>query len=156
MNEILINKNITCAVTGHRNIQDKIDTEKLKNIFIDLIEKYYKYFLIGMAVGFDMLCFEILYNLKKEYDIKLIACVPCENQSKNYSIQEKEKYDNFLSVADEVILISKNYTKYCMFNRNKFMVDNSSCLVAYLRENKGGTKNTVKYAENKDINIIYI
>ena len=156
MNEILINKNITCAVTGHRNIQDKINTEKLKNIFLDLIKKDYKYFLIGMAVGFDMLCFEVLHNLKKEHDIKLIACVPCENQSKNYSIQEKEKYDNFLSVADEVILISKNYTKYCMFNRNKFMVDNSSCLVAYLRENKGGTKNTVEYAKKSNINIIYI
>ena len=156
MNEILINKNITCAVTGHRNIQDKIDTEKLKNIFIDLIEKDYKYFLIGMAVGFDMLCFEILYNLKKEHDIKLIACVPCENQSKNYSIQEKEKYDNFLSVADEVILISKNYTKYCMFMRNKFMVDNASALVAYLREDRGGTKNTVEYAKKSNINIIYI
>ena len=128
----------------------------MNNIFLDLIKKDYKYFLIGMAVGFDMLCFEVLHNLKKEHDIKLIACVPCENQSKNYSIQEKEKYDNFLSVADEIILISKNYTKYCMFNRNKFMVDNSSCLVAYLRENKGGTKNTVKYAENKAINIIYI
>ena len=156
MNEILINKNITCAVTGHRNIQDKIDTEKLKNIFIDLIEKDYKYFLIGMAVGFDMLCFEILYNLKKEYDIKLIACVPCENQSKVYSIKEKEKYDEFISVADEVVLVSKNYNRYCMFKRNKFMVDNASALVAYLREERGGTKNTVKYAEKSNINIIYI
>jgi uncharacterized phage-like protein YoqJ len=156
MNEILINKNITCAVTGHRNIQDKIDTEKLKNIFIDLIEKDYKYFLIGMAVGFDMLCFETLYSLKSDYNIKLIACVPCPNQSRNFSIKDKEKYDEFIRVADEVILVSENYNRYCMFKRNKFMVDNASALVAYLREYKGGTKNTVKYAENKAINIIYI
>ena len=71
-------------------------------------------------------------------------------------MKQKEKYDYFLSVADEVKLISKTYTKYCMFLRNKFMVDNASALVAYLREDRGGTKNTVEYAKKSNINIIYI
>lgn len=156
MNEILINKNITCAVTGHRKIIEKVDTKKLKNKFIDLIEKKYEYFLVGMALGFDTLCFEILYQLKKNYDIKIIACVPCESQSKKFDLEDKKKYEEMLKNSDEVIYVSKDYTKWCMFKRNKFMVDNSSTLVAYLREDSGGTKNTVDYAKKSNLNIIYV
>ncbi len=156
MNEMLINKNISCAVTGHRKIKEEIKEENLKKIFINLIEKDYKNFLIGMALGFDTLCFEILYSLKEIYDIKLIACIPCESQSKKFNIEEKIKYDKMIKVADEVIFVSKDYNKWCMHKRNRFMVDNVSTLVAYLREEKGGTKNTVEYAVKNNINIIYI
>ena len=43
-----------------------------------------------------------------------------------------------------------------MMERNRFMVDNSSILLAYLREDRGGTYNTVKYAEKKQKQIIRI
>lgn len=156
MNEILTDKNITCAVTGHRNILEKIDVEKLKNVFIDLINKKYKYFLVGMALGFDTICFDVLYELKKDYDVKIIACVPCESQSKKFSQENKNKYDDMILKSDEVIMVGKEYNRWCMFKRNRFMVENSSSLVAYLREDKGGTKNTVDYAKKNNLNIIYV
>ena len=37
-----------------------------------------------------------------------------------------------------------------------FMVDNASVLVAYLRQNKGGTAFTVNYAKSKNIDVIYV
>ena len=43
-----------------------------------------------------------------------------------------------------------------MIKRNKFMVDNSNYLVYYLKENKGGTKQTVEYAKKQNLQLIDI
>lgn len=155
MSEIFINKARACAVTGHRVIKN-IDTEKLKLLFYSLIEKGYDTFLIGMALGFDKLCFEILREIRKEKNIKLIACIPCQNQDLKFSLSQKNEYRKMLEEADENYYVGKEYTPSCMQKRNEFMVDNSSLLVAYLRQNKGGTFNTVKYAEKKNQIIINI
>ena len=146
----------TCAITGHRNIKDDINISELREVFIDLITKGYDTFLIGMAVGFDTLCFKLLEKLKEDYNIKIIACVPCFNQDKNFTPLQKKVYRDMLKKADATYYTSTEYTPYCMQKRNVFMVDNSSVLVAYIREKKGGTFNTVKYATSKKKQIIYI
>ncbi len=156
MSEIFINKYKACAVTGHRIIENDLDVKKLKNLFYKLIEKNFDTFLIGMALGFDTLCFEILSEIKKEYPIKLIACIPCETQAYNFSKAQKEKYDKMIADADEKILISKEYTPYCMQKRNRFMVDNASAVVAYLRREKSGTSATVNYALRQNVSVIKI
>ena len=61
-----------------------------------------------------------------------------------------------LKKADVTFYTSTDYTPYCMQKRNMFMVDNCSVLLAYLRDNKGGTFNTVKYAEKNQKQIIRI
>ncbi|MBQ0099758.1 MAG: DUF1273 family protein [Firmicutes bacterium] len=155
MSEIFINKARAVAVTGHRAIKN-IDREKLKLLFCSLIEKGYNTFLIGMALGFDTLCFETLVEIRKEQDIKLIACIPCEKQDLKFTLSQKKNYENMLSLADEKVYVGKEYTKTCMQKRNEFMVDHSSLLVAYLRRNFGGTFNTVRYAEKKNQIIINI
>ncbi len=155
MSEIFINKARACAVTGHRVINN-IDKEKLKLLFISIIEKGFDTFLIGMALGFDKLCFEILSDIKKEKNIKLIACIPCENQDLKYTQKQKNDYKNMVLDADERIYIGKEYTDSCMQKRNEFMVDHSSLLVAYLRRNYGGTFSTVRYAEKQNEIIINI
>jgi uncharacterized phage-like protein YoqJ len=152
--EIIIEK--TCAITGHRFIKEDIDFIELKEVFIDLIKKGIDTYLIGMAVGFDTLCYKILEKLKEDYQIKLVACVPCINQDRNFTPLQKKVYRDMLKKADVTIYVSTEYTPYCMQKRNMFMVDNSSVLVSYLRENKGGTYNTVKYAEKNKKKIIRI
>ncbi|MBQ7348842.1 MAG: DUF1273 domain-containing protein, partial [Clostridia bacterium] len=68
----------------------------------------------------------------------------------------KKEYKEMLNSADDRIIISEKYTSYCMQKRNVFMVDNSQFLVCYLRDNKGGTFNTVNYAKRKNIEIINV
>lgn len=152
----MIEKSKTLAVTGHRTVDKTLDEKKLKDLFISYIEKGIDTFLIGMAVGFDSICFKCLYKLKKKYDIKLICCIPCENQDKFFTDKQKKEYATFLQVSDQNIYVSKTYSGYCMMKRNKFMVDNCSVLVAYLRQDKGGTKQTVDYALTKGVLIEYV
>ncbi len=153
---IEIIKENACAVTGHRNLKTDLSLLLLKNTFIHLIKGGKDTFLVGMALGFDTVCFKVLEELRKEYGIRIIACIPCLEQAKYFSLKDKKEYDRMLSVADDKKVISENYNGYCMIKRNKFMVDNSSVLVAYLRENNGGTFRTVEYAKEKNKLIYYI
>ncbi len=150
---VVINKKYTMAVTGHRKMGKDISKETLKLIFEGAIYDGYDTFLVGMAVGFDSLCFRVLEEIRKENNIRIIACIPCENQDKSFSEMQKIEYKKMIESADERLVLSKEYTPYCMFARNRFMVDNCSYLLAYLREEKGGTKYTVDYALEKGLKV---
>ena len=153
---IIINSAKACAVTGHRRGYEDLDKNKLKEVFISLINDGYDTFLVGMAIGFDTLCFKLLYHLKSEYDIKIVACIPCLDQNKNFSASQNKEYLDMLNKADFKVLVSKNYHSRCMMQRNIYMVDNSSILVACLRQDSGGTFNTVQYEKKVNKKIIYI
>ncbi len=154
--KIKTNKNKTVAVSGHRNLSYGINKDIVEKTFLSLIERGFDTFLVGMAIGFDTLCFNILSELRNKYDIKIIACIPCLDQSLKFSESSKTEYTEMLKISDDKVLISLNYTKNCMLDRNVYMVNNSSVLVAYIRENKGGTYFTVNYAKNENKEIIFV
>ncbi len=154
MSEIIIEPTKTCAFTGHRVVQKDFDVNTLKDKVLRLIEIGYDTFLVGMAIGFDTIAFSLLEEIRKDNKISIIACVPCESQSNKFNSAQKKEYDRMIESADEVVLINKEYTRWCMQKRNEFMVNNCSCLISYVRRDYGGTVNTVKYAVKKGIIVI--
>lgn len=156
MKDLKIIKEKTCALTGHRTVEKDFEVDVLREIFIKLIDAGINTFLCGMAVGFDTLAFKVLYNLKKEKSLRIIACIPCPNQDIKFNERQKIEYAKMLEVADESILLSETYTSFCMMKRNIFMVDNACVLVAYKRKEKGGAKNTVTYAIKNNETVIYV
>ena len=143
-----------CAFTGHRTLSVKIDYSLLKQIIRGYIENGYEVFLNGMARGFDLIAAQAVCELKSDYPhIKLIACVPCPEQSSTFSAEDKKKYEEIIKKCDEVILLYDHYFKGCMLARNRFLVDNCSLIIAYIRRNSGGTYYTVKYAAEKGIKV---
>ena len=152
-----IDKSKALCVSGHRVIGNDLDVDKLTEVFNQAVESGYRYFLIGMAIGFDTLCFKILQRIKNartEKDIKLIACVPCKEQDAKFTEKQKEEYSLMLANADHIEYVSLSYNKWCMQKRNRFLVDNSSVIVSYLRKNTGGTFYTINYAKTAGIKII--
>ncbi len=146
----------TCAVTGHRDLSLGIDVNLAENVLRSAVACGYDTFMVGMALGFDFLCFKILEKIRREKPIKIIACVPCRGQANKFSEPQKDEYLRMLSASDETVVLSEEYTKFCMQKRNIYMVDNSSLVIAYLKKNKGGTFNTVKYAESKGVTVIKV
>lgn len=149
-------KEKTCCFTGHRVVGKDLDIKRLKEVIKAQVDNGIKNFLVGMAIGFDTLCFNILEEIRLENKINIIACVPCKEQDKLFNLSQKKEYQRMLNFADEIIEISKEYTPYCMMKRNAYMVDNSSILIAYCNSKKGGSFNTVKYAKNQNKKIIMI
>lgn len=168
-NKINFDKQTTCCFSGPRpkNLpwgNDIFDNraikfnEKLKTEIESLIKKGYSTFLCGMALGFDTMCADIVLKLKEKNNfIKLIGVIPCKSQSKLWQEKDKQHYDKILNQLDEKIFIYEKYIgKKCMIERNKFMVDNSSCLLSVKIDYQGGTKFTIDYAKTKNVNMILL
>lgn len=148
---------LRCSFSGHRKLNGTdFDGELLERVILDLIKTGTKVFYSGMALGFDMIAAECVIKYKNEYGVKLIACLPCRNQSERFGERNKERYENIIKECDEVVVLSEYYHKGCMFVRNRYLADNCDVLVCFLRNDRGGTSYTVRYAEEKGKNIIYV
>lgn len=82
-----------CAFTGHRFLTDDFDRELLKRVTENLAKNGVKKFLCGMAVGFDMESAKAVLEIKEKYGLALVACLPCAEQSANFS----EKIKSFIA-----------------------------------------------------------
>lgn len=146
-----------CAFTGHRNIYAyDFDEHLLERVVLNLVKNGVRKFLCGMAIGFDMKAAQAVLSLKESYNLQLVACLPCANQSERFSAKNRNLYNEILSKCDEVLVFESSYTRGCMFTRNRYLVDNSDVLVCFLRKTSGGTYYTVNYARKTNKKIIEI
>ena len=129
----------------------------MKNEIIKLVEKNYRYFGAGGALGFDTLAAQTVLELKTEHpDVKLILVLPCLSQTRGWSARDIEIHEEIKSKADQVVYTSQEYTRGCMHKRNRHLVDNSSICICYLTESTGGTAYTVNYAKEKGLMTINV
>ena len=130
---------------------------RTKEKFEESINEGYEYFISGMALGFDMICAEIVLELKEEYPhIKLVGAIPCKNQDRFWMESDRKRYKELLKRADIVVLISESYTEDCMLKRNVYMLEHSSRVIALYDGKAGGTKHTISKAKNMGLDIILI
>lgn len=159
----------TCAFTGHRpkSFPWKYDEtapgcvllkETLAAQIKALSDKGVTDFLLGMAQGTDLWCSQIVLDIKKKNPALRLHCVlPCEGQADNWSASAQERYFSILERADRVMYMHREYHKGCMLERNRYLVDHASFLLAvYNGTWRSGTGATVRYAQklNKEIIII--
>lgn len=143
------------CVTGHRAMSAFPAglSETLRSVVLD----GYTEFLVGMALGFDQYCYEELLRMKREFpQLRIVACIPCGDQAARFTRAQKARYDRLCAAADERIVLYPSYVEGCMQERNRYMVDHSDLVVAYLRYAGGGTYYTVKYAVERGKEILYL
>ena len=149
-----------CCFTGHRNISYD-EREQVLSVLTQKIEELINsgiaVFINGGALGFDTLSALAVLGLKKKYPkVKLKIYAPHKEQSSMWSEANKRIYEYILSCADEVkFLADKNYTG-CMHERNRRMVDDADCVIAYVKKSSGGSYYTAAYAESKGKKVYYI
>ena len=124
----------------------------------DAVQKGYHTFYCGMALGFDMICAEIVLELKKKYPhIKLIGALPCRNQTERWTDQKQiDRYNYLITQLDDIRCIYDIYEDGCLLERNRFMINNSSLVIALFNGLSGGTKSTIGYAKKQGKEIIII
>lgn len=148
-------KERTACFTGHRTIpflQRRKIEKRTEEALIEAIKQGYRFFGAGGALGFDTLAAQTVLRLKKTYpQIKLILVLPCLSQTRGWRPEDIAEYERIKAAADKVVYTSQEYTRDCMFKRNRHLVDNSSLCIAYLTENTGGTAYTVDYARFKGL-----
>lgn len=158
-----------CAFTGHRPKKfpwgyNETDTRcvALKKALADQITKLvdagYTDFFSGMAEGADTWAALIVLTLKNENPALRLHCIlPCERQADQWPASAREFYFSILEQADDVVYVSRGYSKGCMLQRNRYLVDHAACLLAvYNGEQRGGTAMTVRYAQKLERKIIIL
>lgn len=153
------NMNETMAFTGHRSIAPSKAGQIRQNVrkqIKDLYIKGIRFYLCGMALGFDMLAAEEVLALKETLpSLKLLAVVPFTNQSNRWNHRDQERYRKILESADETIVLSDVYFSGCYLARNDYMISHSAGVVAYFDGTpKGGTFYTIRKARAKGKNIL--
>ncbi len=144
-------KSKTCCFTGHRFLPENQRyniAANLENTVVSLIRSGYLYFGAGGALGFDTVCAQTVLRLRQNYPaIKLILVLPCVSQADRWSPMDKEVYREIMKQADKVVYTSQEYTRDCMFKRNRHLVNHSSACICFLNKATGGTSYTVEYAK---------
>ena len=78
-----------------------------KSILYLIEDKGVTHFISGMALGVDIVFALAVLELKREgYDIKLHCAIPCKNHSCKWIKESVDLYNDILSKADTVKLIS--------------------------------------------------
>ena len=67
-----------------------------------------------------------------------------------------QEYERIEALEDKVVYTSQEYTKGCMFKRNRHLVDNSSVCICYLTKEDGGTAYTANYARQQGLEVVNI
>lgn len=112
----------------------------------------------GMALGVDTLWALVALRLKRDFPtkFKLECAIPCQNHSSKWVKESKAIYDDILSKADKVTLVTDApYNPWLMQKRNEYMVDNSDMVFAVWDGTNGGTGNCINYAV-KNQKLVYV
>ena len=123
-----------------------------------LVNASFTQFLSGMAEATDTWCaFSVLSLREKNPAIKLHCILPCKEQADKWSASSRDLYHSILEQADSIVYVSRSYYKNCMLDRNRFLVDHASMVLAvYNGVRRSGTGATVNYARKLGREIIVI
>lgn len=158
-------KYLKICFTGHRPMglpwgynENSSSCLAFKKDLYEILERAilndYCYFISGLALGIDMICAEIVLELKKKYPYVILeGAIPCLNQDAKWNSQSKERYRKILEQCDVKTVLSEVYTPTCMNDRNKYLVDQSDVVIAIWNGKPSGTRNTVQFAKEKGCKI---
>lgn len=149
----------TCCVTGHRDIPEGkksyVEAE-LRKAVLAAIKDGYTRFISGMAEGVD-LTFAAIVAEQKENNPALFleAAIPYRNRlnARDADLQRLLKACNGFKV------LCDKYEPNCFFMRNRYMVAESSRVIAvYDGRERGGTLFTMRAAhtQGKEVRVIEI
>lgn len=159
------------SLTGHRpgmlwgyDLKDKHYRE-LYNIlyylaYLNLIKHDKIICHSGMALGVDTVWAYAISSLKHKFpnNVEFIADIPFRKQCDKWPESDKDTYYKLLKNSDKQVIYEDKYSKGCMFERNRGLVDNSDLLIAVCKNNinTGGTHYTINYAKTNKKKILMI
>ncbi|MBQ8389041.1 MAG: hypothetical protein IJX46_08965 [Clostridia bacterium] len=140
---------------GHANLVCK---DELRFAIRDAIIKNAEYedkwvFYCGGYGNFDMMCADICHCIKKEHqNSEIVFITPymdIADQAKINDMLDRGRYDSVIYPPIENIP-----KKFAIVARNRWMIEESDLIVAYVDHNFGGAYNSYKFALRKNKKVI--
>ena len=158
----------TCCFTGHRPDKlpwgyDERDPRclALKGSMAREIEGLYRrgfrHFISGMALGCDIYFAEAALALREQYpDLSVEGAVPFPAQADHWPEAQRLRWQDILARCDLETVVQQHYDRFCMFRRDRYMVDRSAAVLAVFDGTAGGTQYTLNYAMEKKLEILLL
>ena len=148
---------IHCTFAGHREILhsgiEKRLGEALDTLFS--LDNSFLFYNGGMG-AFDTLCAEYIRKMKSihpEKRIESLLVIPYMQQRLNTERAYLHSlYDGILMPAD----LENCHYKAAIALRNRWMVDHSQYMIAYIHRSFGGASTAFRYAETRNLTIFNI
>ena len=147
-----------CCFTGHRpeklSCNEAAIKVKLSHAIDQAIQDGFVTFITGMARGVDIWAAELLLERRAVTpSLHLICALPYSGFERRWSPQWQTRYQAILQQVDLIKTICPSYSMAAFQQRNEWMVDHSSRLIAIYNGSPGGTRNTIEYAKRKKLEI---
>ena len=163
-----IEESLTCCFTGHRPDKlpwglDEQDPRcaALKRSLARELERLRRrgfcHFISGMAMGCDFYFAEAALALREAYPgITVEGAVPCPTQPQRWPEALRRRWREILDRCDLETVVQQDYDRWCMFRRDRYMVDRSAAVLAVFDGTPGGTQYTLNYAMDKKREILLL
>ena len=134
-----------CTFFGHREVSENLKP-LLKDVLSELITKDgIETFMVGNEGGFDKMVQRVLAELKNTYEnidfVVVLAYLPRTKSN------DKTLYPEGLEKVPK---------RFAIDYRNRWLIENSVCVVSYVNRNYGGAAKFSRLAERKGLRIINI
>ena len=135
-----------CTFFGHGDCPETKYSNILQAIQNLITEKNIITFYVGTQGNFDSLVYRALCNLRADFP-----------QIRIYRVLAYLPKDNSL-ISDSILLegIELIHPRYAISWRNRWMIEHSDYVIAYLTHNYGGTAKYIYEAEKKRKTVIFI
>ncbi len=156
----------TCCFTGPRPprlpengneaSQEIIELKRdIRSAVFDAYYEGFRFFMSGMAEGFDLFAAETVLEIKKDFEgICLIAVLPYPEAKSRHSAAINARIEKILARADLILSVSEFYFSGCELLRNRYMVDHSSRIIGYYNGLSNGTAHCWNYAIEKNLETV--
>lgn len=135
-----------------------IKTEEYENRILSLLEEIIGFdpaeIYLGGYGGFDNFAYECCRKYKQIHpNISLVFVTPYVTleYQKNHLDDQKRRYDYIIYPE-----IEDKPKRYAISYRNKYMVEKSDCVIAYVLHKWGGAYSTYTYAKRKGKTVLNI
>lgn len=150
-----------CCFTGHRPEKLNASEKEVKAWLTEKIDQAiadgYTTFITGCAMGVDIWAGQIVLKRKEQNkSLHLIAATPWVGFARRWGEDWKSQYNDLLQRADLVVNVCDHYHQGVFQQRNVWMVDHCNRVIAYYNGSPGGTRNTIEYAEKKQIQVVML
>ena len=129
--------------------------ERLEEAVQQAANEGYTDFYCGGAWGFDILAGEAVLRARQLHEgLRLYCILPHEGQARGWDADWLRRYERMLHACTGTKVLSREWTRSCYHERNRYMVDRCSRLICYFDGQPGGTAYTVRYALQKGVRLI--